>query len=54
MQLGGIITHIKMWQDANNYVEGYTVLHLSTLSVAVGMLSDYKLRELFTELVRDY
>lgn len=49
-----IITHMEAWRDANNDVEGYTVLHLSTLSVPVGMLSDYKLRELLTELVRDY
>lgn len=49
-----IITHIAAWQDANNKLGGYAVIHLSTLSVPVGMLSDYKLREVFTELVRDY
>lgn len=49
-----IITHIAAWQDANNNVGGYAVIHLSTLSVPLEMLSDYKLRELFTELVRDY
>lgn len=49
-----IITHIAAWQDANNNVGGYAVIHLSTLSVPLDMLSDYKLRELFTELVRDY
>lgn len=49
-----IITHIAAWQDANKNLGGYAVIHLSTLSVPVDELSDYKLREVFTELVRDY
>lgn len=49
-----IITHIAAWQDANQKLGGYAVIHLSTLSVPVDELSDYKLREVFTELVRDY
>lgn len=49
-----IITHIAALQDTNNNVGDYVVIHLSTLSVPVGVFSDYKLRQVFIELVRDY
>lgn len=49
-----IITHIAAWQDTKQKLGGYVVVHLSTLSVPVDEMSDYKLREVFTELVRGY